>query len=86
MVHQNSQTVEFWWKKIEGNLRRTNTEHYIILNNGILKYNSLIYDIMSVLGLDLENTVKYNPVPSGVPSGFALWNSFRQRVISLVSS
>ena len=45
---------------------------------------------MSVLGLDLGFTVKYNPLPSGVPSGFALGNSFRQRVIfdsiSLVSS
>ena len=26
MVHQNSPTVEFWWEKIEGNLRRANTE------------------------------------------------------------
>ena len=26
MVHQNSPTVEFWQEKIEGNLRRTNTE------------------------------------------------------------
>ena len=26
MVHQNSQTVEFWQEKIEGNLRRANTE------------------------------------------------------------
>ena len=26
IVHQNSPTVEFWWEKIEGNLRRANTE------------------------------------------------------------
>ena len=26
MVHQKSSTVEFWHEKIEGNLRRTNTE------------------------------------------------------------
>ena len=26
MVHQNSHTVEFWQEKIEGNLRRANTE------------------------------------------------------------
>ena len=26
MVHHNSPTVEFWQKKIEGNLRRANTE------------------------------------------------------------
>ena len=26
MVHQNSPTVEFWWEKIEGSLRRANTE------------------------------------------------------------
>ena len=26
MVHQNSPTVEFWQEKIEGNLRRANTE------------------------------------------------------------
>ena len=26
MVHQNSPTVEFWHKNIEGNLRRANTE------------------------------------------------------------
>ena len=26
MVHQNSLTVEFWQEKIEGNLRRANTE------------------------------------------------------------
>ena len=26
MVHQNSTTIEFWQKKIEGNLRRANTE------------------------------------------------------------
>ena len=47
-------------------------------------------DIMSALGLNLGYTVKYNPLPSGVPSGFALGNSFRPRVIfdriSLVSS
>ena len=45
---------------------------------------------MSVLRLDLVYVVKYNPLPSGVPSGFALGNSFMQRVIfdriSLVSS
>ena len=44
---------------------------------------------MSVLGLDSRYTVKYNSSPSGVPSGFALGNSFRQRGIfdriSLVS-
>ena len=32
---------------------------------------------MSVLGLDSEYTIKYNPLPSGVPSGFALGNSFK---------
>ena len=37
---------------------------------------------MSVLGLDAGYMVKYNP--SGVPSGFALKNSFRQRVILIV--
>ena len=26
MVHQNSPTVEFWQEKIEGDLRRANTE------------------------------------------------------------
>ena len=26
MVHQNSLTVEFWQEKIEGNLRKANTE------------------------------------------------------------
>ena len=36
---------------------------------------------MSVLGQDLGYTVKYNPLPSRVPSGFALGNSFRQKVI-----
>ena len=45
---------------------------------------------MSVLGLNSGYTVKYNPLVSGVPSGFALGNSFRQTVIldhiSLVSS
>ena len=25
-IHQNSSTVDFWWEKIEGNLRRANTE------------------------------------------------------------
>ena len=34
---------------------------------------------MSVIGLDSGYTVKYNHLPSGVPSGFALGNSFRQR-------
>ena len=29
MVHQNSPTVEFWHEKIEGNLRRANTEQYV---------------------------------------------------------
>ena len=28
MVHQNSPTIEFWQEKIEGNLRRANTEPY----------------------------------------------------------
>ena len=45
---------------------------------------------MYVLGLDSGYMVKYNPLPSGAPSGFALGNFFRQRVIfdriSLVSS
>ena len=36
---------------------------------------------MSVLGLNLGYTVKYNPLPLGVCLGFALGNSFRQRVI-----
>ena len=36
---------------------------------------------MSLLGLDSGYTVKYNPLPSGVPLGFALRNSFRRRVI-----
>ena len=26
IIRQNSLTVEFWWEKIEGNLRRPNTE------------------------------------------------------------
>ena len=34
--------------------------------------------ILSVFGLNLGYTVKFNPLPSGVPSGFALGNSFRQ--------
>ena len=38
-------------------------------------------EILSVLGLDSGYTVKYTPLPSGVPSGFALGNSFRQRGI-----
>ena len=38
---------------------------------------------MSVLGLDSGYMVKYNPLPSGVPSGFALGNSFKHRVYPL---
>ena len=34
---------------------------------------------MSVLGLDSRYMVKYTLSPSGVPSGFALGNSFRPR-------
>ena len=34
---------------------------------------------MSVLGLNSGYTVKYNPLSSGVPLGFALGNSFRQK-------
>ena len=45
---------------------------------------------MSVLGLDSGYTVKNTPMPSGVPLGFALGNSFRQSGIfdriSLLSS
>ena len=45
---------------------------------------------MSVLGLYSGYTAKYDPLPLGVSSGFALGNSFRKRVIfdpvSLVSS
>ena len=37
---------------------------------------------MSVLGLDSGYTVKYTHPLSGVPSGFALGNSFRRRGIS----
>ena len=29
MVHQNSRTLEIWQDKIEGNLRRANTELYV---------------------------------------------------------
>ena len=32
----------------------------------------MLNDIMFVLGLDSGYTVKYNRLPSGVPSGFAL--------------
>ena len=38
-------------------------------------------DILSVLGLDSGYTVKHTPSPSGVPLGFALRHSFRQRGI-----
>ena len=41
----------------------------------------LLNDIMSVLGLNSGYTVKYNPLSSGVPLGFALGHSFRQMVI-----
>ena len=33
---------------------------------------------MSILGLELEYTVKYTPSPSQIPLGFALGISFRQ--------
>ena len=36
--------------------------------------------MLSVLGPNSGYTVKYIPSPSGAPSGFALGNSFRQRV------
>ena len=36
---------------------------------------------MAVLGLDSGCTVKNNPLASGAPSGFALGNTFRKRVI-----
>ena len=29
MVQQNSQTLEFWQEKIDGNLRRANTEPFV---------------------------------------------------------
>ena len=32
MVNRNSPTVEFWWEKIEGNLRRANTEPSMDVN------------------------------------------------------
>ena len=36
---------------------------------------------MSVLGLNLEYTVKHSPLPSGGLLSFALGNSFKQRAI-----
>ena len=43
-------------------------------------HNDCLYDIMSLLGLNLGYLVKCNPLPSGVPSGFAHRNFFSQRV------
>ena len=37
--------------------------------------------MLSVLGIDSGYAVKYTPSPSGVPSAFALENSFRRRGI-----
>ena len=37
--------------------------------------------IVSVLGRDEGYTIKYNPLPEGVPEGKARRNSGRQRVI-----
>ena len=59
------------------------------INEGIISITVLKTDILPVLGLNLGDTVKYSPLPSGVPSGFALGNSRRRRAIfdrrSLVS-
>ena len=42
--------------------------------------------LLSVLGLNLGCTIKYSPLPSGVPSGFSLGNSIRQRLYLTVYS
>ena len=44
------------------------------------------HDIMSILGLDLGYMVKYNPLPLGVPSHFALGKRVIFDPISFVSS
>ena len=43
-------------------------------------HGDCLNDVLSVLGLNTGYTVKYTPLPSGVPLGLALGNSFRQRV------
>ena len=59
--------------------------YFTVIGILILKNN-----ILPVLGLNSGYTVKYSPLPLGVPSGFALGNFLRQRAIfdrtSLVSS
>ena len=50
-----------------------------------MQYNHLfiatLQYTLSVLGRDKGYTIKYNPLPEGVPEGEARGNSWRQRVI-----
>ena len=71
--------LSFFWK-----LQNFNILHNIFFNvidhSGSLKFRT----IPEILHLDLSRifiTVKYTPLPSEVPSGFALGNSFRRRGI-----
>ena len=48
---------------------------------GIISVIILANVILPILGLNLGYTVKYSPLPSGVPSGFALGNSLWRRAI-----
>ena len=48
---------------------------------GIFFITILKNDILLVLRLNSGFTVKYRPLPLGVPSGFALGNSLRRRAI-----
>ena len=60
------------------------------INEGIISILILKNNILPVLGLILGYTVKYSPLPLGVPEGKAQGNYLRRRAIfectSLVSS
>ena len=50
-------------------------------NSTHIRPNANLVHTVSVLGQDEKYTVKYNPLPEGVPEGEIRGNSRRQRVI-----
>ena len=57
------------------------TDKFLIRILGNHKFFDWINNILFVLGLESGHTVKNAPSPTGVATGFALGNSFRQRGI-----
>ena len=73
MVHQNSPTVEFWQEKIEGNLRRANTEPSVDFRRANTEPSVDFRKANTELSVHFRRA--NTGCSLGIPSGFALGKS-----------